>query len=194
MDADDRALPETALEADRARDLRRPETADLDVGRDADPEVAALRARRRLLAPQAVVADVRQRLVERCLVVAAVVLQPGDDVVAVVERRNQIASPDFDRVDAKLVREHVEHALEHEGRFGTAGATIGFDRRGVGVDAVDVFFHGRDVYGPDSISPCRMVGMPGAAVDRYAPMPAHTVQRRPRMRPSFVAASSTSCT
>ena len=36
--------------------------------------------------------------------------------------------------------------------------------------------------------------MPGAAVERYAPMPAWTVQRNPVIFPSFVAASSTSWT
>src|SRR5262249_25453528 len=60
VDANDRAFPETTLEANRARDLRWPEAADLDVGRDADAEVTTLRPRVRLLAPQAFVADVRQ--------------------------------------------------------------------------------------------------------------------------------------
>ena len=46
MDADDRALPESALKADRAGDLRRTQAADLDVGADADADqiVPAARA------------------------------------------------------------------------------------------------------------------------------------------------------
>ncbi len=73
VEADDRALPETALEADRAGDLRWPEPADLDVGADADAQIAALLAQPRLLVAQILVADVIERLVERALVVAAVV-------------------------------------------------------------------------------------------------------------------------
>ena len=65
VDTNDRAFPETALESHRTRDLRRPEPADFDVGRDADAEVAALLARRCLLTPEILVPDVRQRFVER---------------------------------------------------------------------------------------------------------------------------------
>ena len=36
-----------------------------------------------------------------------------------------------------------------------------------------------------------MVGTPGAAVDRYAPMPAWTTERTPVILPSLVAAIST---
>ena len=52
---------------DGARDLRRPQAADLDVGGDPDPEVAALGAQRRLLLAQRVVADVRERLASMAL-------------------------------------------------------------------------------------------------------------------------------
>ena len=38
----------------------------------------------------------------------------------------------------------IHHPLEHEGRFGSAGAAIRLDRRRVGVDAVDVFLDGRN--------------------------------------------------
>ena len=140
---DDRAFPQTSLEPDRARHLRRAETADLDVGRDADADVAALRARRRLLPAEVLVADVRQRLVEHRLVIAAVVLEARDHIVAVVERRNQIAPPDFSRVHTDLVREQIEEALEHERGFGTSGPAVRLDRRRVRVDAVDILLQGR---------------------------------------------------
>ena len=42
-------------------------------------------------------------------------------------------------------RRHLDQALDHEGRLGPAGAAIGIDRRGVGVDAVDLAVDGGDV-------------------------------------------------
>ena len=75
MHPDDRALPEAALEPDRPRHLGRPEAADFNVGADADADVPPTLAGGRLIGAQLVVADVRQRLVERRLVVPAVVLQ-----------------------------------------------------------------------------------------------------------------------
>src|SRR5439155_27057416 len=70
--AHDRALPAAALDADAARadDARRGDAADLHVRREADAEVAALRARLLLLAPEAVEVEVLQQLVERAVVVA----------------------------------------------------------------------------------------------------------------------------
>src|SRR5262245_16865326 len=41
METDDRGFPESALEADRAGNLRRPEAADLDVETDANTDVAS---------------------------------------------------------------------------------------------------------------------------------------------------------
>ncbi len=139
--ADNRALPESALEPDRAGDLRRPEAADFDVVADADSEVAALLAELRLFLAQPLVVDVLERLVERQLVVAAVVAQAGDHRVAVFERRQKIPVADLGRIDVHRVRQLVEHPFEHEARLRTAGAAVRFDRRRVRVDAVDVLAH-----------------------------------------------------
>src|SRR5436190_20100493 len=116
MEADDRAFPESALEADRAGNLRWPEPANLDIDADADAEIASLLARLFLFLPQPGVVDVRERLVERPLIVAAVVLQAGDDVMAILEGRNQIASPDLRRIDLEFVGQPIDHPLQHEGR------------------------------------------------------------------------------
>src|SRR5437867_5409260 len=129
MEADDGALPEAALEADRTGDLRGTEPADLDVDADADAEIASLLARLRLFLPQPGIVDVRERLVECALVVAAVVLQAGNDIMAVVERRNEVALADVRGIDLELVGEPIDHALQHERRFGPTGAPICLYRR-----------------------------------------------------------------
>jgi hypothetical protein len=49
-------------------------------------------------------------------------------------------------------------------------------------------------YVPESIRPCRIVGTPVDAVERYAPRFAHTLARKAVMVPSFLAAISTSWT
>src|SRR5258705_13816919 len=116
MEAHDGALPQPALKADGAGDLRRSQPADLDIYPDADSEIPSLLAGFRLFLAQRGVVDVREDLVERALVVAAVVLQPRDDVVAVVERRNQVALADLHRIDLQLVGEAIDDALEHERR------------------------------------------------------------------------------
>ena len=126
--------------------LRRSEAADLDVRREADADDPAFLASPRP-APSgaALVLDVVQQLLQAGRIIAAVVREPGDDVVAVLESRNHVLQADVGGVDAKLVRELVDHPLDHERRFGTAGAAIRLDRRRVGVHAVDVFLDCRDV-------------------------------------------------
>ncbi len=107
------------------------------------PEIAALGPRRGLLFAKPVVPDVRERLVERRLVVAAVVGQARHDVEPVVERRDQVAPANLDGVDLDRVGQHVDHPLEHEGRFRASRPAVRLDRRRIRVDTVDVFLHRR---------------------------------------------------
>src|SRR3954464_5565690 len=75
MDANIRALVQSRLGTERADDGRGCETAGLDVSRQADADIPALRARARLFRSKLAVADPFQREVERRRVVAAVVEQ-----------------------------------------------------------------------------------------------------------------------
>src|SRR5204863_7121920 len=81
------ALPEAGTPAlAGGSDPRRwRDTADLDVAREADAEIAALLARLRLVAPEAVVVDELECPVERALVLAAVVGEAGEDARVVRE-------------------------------------------------------------------------------------------------------------
>ena len=51
--------------------------------------------------------------VAKQLLAQAVALQPGDHIVTVVERRDQVALPDVRRIHFQLVGEVIDH-LEHE--------------------------------------------------------------------------------
>src|SRR5262245_13144519 len=145
MEADDGALPEPTLKADSPRDLRWPEPADLDVQADADTDVTPLLSKLRLLRPQTGVIDMRQRLVQRTRIISAVVLQTRDDVVTVLEGRNQILPSQVRWIHLQLVGEPIDDAFQHERRLRASLAAVRLDRRGVGIHAVHVFLHGANL-------------------------------------------------
>ena len=93
-----------------------------------------------LLLDEFLVADRFQRLVEHRLVIAAVIFELRkilvDDPVLVGERigRNQVAPPDFRRVDAELMGGEIEQPLDHEHAVLAAGAAIGRHDRQIGED------------------------------------------------------------
>ena len=143
--------------ADRADPLGGGDAADLDVGREADAEELAALARLGLRRRHAVVADHRERLVERRLVVARVdvdlrAVDGGAEAGRVVVRegvgRQEVAPADLGRVHAELVREEVHRPLDDVGRLGPAGAAVGVDERRVGVDAGDLAVDVRDLVRP----------------------------------------------
>ena len=104
-----------------------------------------LLARLGLLLAQLLVLDVIENLLQSGRVVAAVVGQAGHDRVAVLEARDHVLHPHLGRVHPERARELVHHPFDHERRFGPSGAAIRLDRRGVGVGAVDVLLHRRQV-------------------------------------------------
>ena len=87
-----------------------------------------------------IVADRFERLVEHRLVIAAVIVERlkilVDDLVLVRKRvrRNQIAAPDFRRIDVEFVRGEIEQPLDHEHAVLAPGAAIGRHDRQIGED------------------------------------------------------------
>src|SRR6185436_20676226 len=75
MNAHVGALIQSRLCTELSDHLRRREAAGLDVARQADADIATLRAQPLLLGAEAMVVQHGQRAVERRLVVAAVVLE-----------------------------------------------------------------------------------------------------------------------
>src|SRR5262249_5088512 len=114
--ADVGALPEAGAPAlaGRADPGRRRDAADLDVAREADPEVTALLTGRGLLAPEALVVDELERPVERALVVAAVVGEAGEDPGVVREGvgLDEVLPAHLDRVEPELAGDEVDCPLD----------------------------------------------------------------------------------
>ena len=76
---------------------------------------------------------------------AAVVGDAGVVLVRHGARRDEVAPPDLDRIDADHVRGAVEQSLDQIGRFRPAGAAIGLQRRRVGEHGAPGGMHRRDV-------------------------------------------------
>ena len=153
MEPQDGALPEAALEADRAGHLRRPEAADLHIGREPEADVAALFSRGGLLGAETLVPSFPKQLGQGAVVVAAVVGQARDHVVSVVELRDEVAPANLRWVQSQPGGEQVHEALDHERRLGPAGSAVGLHRGCVGVDAVHVLVNGRNVVDPREHEP-----------------------------------------
>ena len=128
VDADGAHLIQPGAGAERAHHGRGRDAAGLDIGRDAD---AAQLAARLGLGParlEAGVVGADQRLVQRGLVVAAVILQGDRRLVGEGIGRDEVAAADLDLVDPSLPRRDIDQALHQEGRFRPAGAAIGIHR------------------------------------------------------------------
>ena len=98
--------PEDVVLAARAR------ADDLGEAREADPDQPPFLARPLLLLAQLLVADALERLVERRLVVAGVVLEAGRGRVRELVRLDEVLPPQLGRVDAELVRRGLDEPLD----------------------------------------------------------------------------------
>ena len=130
--------------AARSHDLRRAQSADLNVSGDADTEEPAglpgpvSLSQKRLPAGQAL------RLFERALVVSAVVGQPCRGVERKLPRLRHVLEPHRDRVEAELVSDDVHNALDCVSGLRTSCATVGVSRHLVRVNTDHVHPHALD--------------------------------------------------
>ena len=134
IDAHFRGLPQADAGAERADRGARRDAAGLDVGGEADAALHALLGALRLAGGEARVVGKLQRLAHGGVVVAGIV--GHDDGRLVRERGDEVLAAELGRVAAGLACRHLHQALDHEGGLRPAGAAVGVDRRGVGVDAV----------------------------------------------------------
>ena len=116
-----------AVEGDSNRAvLPRTEAADLDVRRDTDTEwLPASFTTLSLLGAQSFVVDVLKELIERNLVLAAVVGQPGRSLEGKLFGRDEVFTPELRGVEPELVGELVDGALQEIGGFGPSRTAIG---------------------------------------------------------------------
>ena len=124
---DGRRLPAAADVAERAQHPGRREPAHLGERGDAQPELDGVTAvpALLLLGAQRVVAEQLLGLLGGRLVVAGVVLQPGDRGERELLVLDPVLLAHLERVAAQLGGELVHHPLDAEGGLGPAGAAVG---------------------------------------------------------------------
>ena len=116
---------------------------ELDVVRE--PDAAQPAAPPRLGVPLAEIGPVgeRQRLVHCLAVIAVVVGNAEGGAIREFLRRDEIAPPDLDSVDAGLERGEIAESLHDEHRLRPARAAVGSRRHGVGQDRIGPVMSGR---------------------------------------------------
>ena len=138
VEADRGCFPQADAGAQRADHRRGGDAACLDVGGQADAAAAPARLRFRPAAREAGVVGERERRLQGLGVVARIVFEGDLGGVGEGVGRDQVAAPELGRVDAHLAGGDIDDALHHEGRFRAPGAAHRVDRRGVGVDRLDL--------------------------------------------------------
>ena len=98
---------------------------DVEAHADAEVRAAAPAAPRPLLGPQPLVVDQLERRVEAALVVAGVVLHPGQRRVRELFGSDEVAATQLDGIDVELAGQHVHGPLQQGDALGTSGAPEG---------------------------------------------------------------------
>ena len=125
----------------RCHHFRWPERADFDVGGNANAKHPAGLARRLALLEQFVPAGNLLGLLQRALVIAAVVSEAGGRHEGKLGGFREILLTHLDRIQAEFGGDQVHQAFDHIGRFGPARATVGVGGHLVGVNSGDVHPH-----------------------------------------------------
>ena len=61
------------------------------------------------------------------------------------EAGDEVAPPEFRRIDLHFTRRRFNDSLDHIGRLGPPGAAIGINRRGIGINRVDLRIDGGNI-------------------------------------------------
>ncbi len=142
VDAHRAGFPEPGLSAERAHHLGGRDAAGLDVGREADAEELAARSGSLLVAPELLVVEHAEQLVEGRAIVAAVIGQRDVGLVARVELRDEILLAELRGVHLESRRPRVHDPLDEIRGLRPSRTAIGVDRRRVGEDARDLAVDG----------------------------------------------------
>src|SRR5205823_13346681 len=121
---------------------------ELAVDAEAEADQPARAPRLRLLGPESGVVDPPQRLVERALVVAAVVAHASRPLVGEGVGGDEVAAAHLGGVEGELAGDRVHQPLEHVGGLGAAGAAVGAGGGGVGHHAAHADAQVADAVGP----------------------------------------------
>src|ERR1700727_3684221 len=136
VDPDFRRFPEADAAAERAPRRRWRDAAGFDVRGESSAAKLPLRGRGGLARREAVVVGLRKRLIEGGRKVADVIIHQNRSLVR--KSPDEVCAADLGGVAPRLARRNLNQTLDYECRLRAAGAAIGVDRRGVGVDPVDL--------------------------------------------------------
>ena len=131
-----RRFPKADAAAERADRRRWRDAAGFDVSGESDAAKLALSGRGGLARREALVVGLRKRLIERGRKVAGVIVHQDRSLVR--KRLDEVCAAELGGVAPRLTRRDLNQTLDDECRLRAAGAAIGVDRRGVGVDRVDL--------------------------------------------------------
>ena len=129
--------------ADGAGDIRRRQAAGLDIAAYADAAKPTARLGFSLARSETGVVCHRQRLVQHCGVVAAIVLQRHRRLIRKCVGGDEIAAAQLRTVDAHFARRQIDQPFDYEGRLRPPGTALCIDRGGVGEHAVYRGVNGR---------------------------------------------------
>ena len=133
IDAHFSGFPQADAGTETADRLRRRDAAGLDVAGDADAAQLAFGLGLGLAGGEAGIVDRLHRRIQRGAEIADVI---GHDHRRLVrEGGDEVLAAQFRRIDLQLPRRRFHQPFDDETGFGTAGAAIGVNRGGVGVDA-----------------------------------------------------------
>ena len=135
-------FPKTHAGAELADQRRRRHAAGLDVSRKADAAQLAVALGFALALAEALVVVDLQRLLQRSVVVAGVIERRDGSLIR--ERLDEILLAQVGGIHAELARADFDQTFDDVSRFRAAGAAIGVDRHGVGIDGVDLAIDVRD--------------------------------------------------
>ncbi len=136
-------FPQAHAGPERAHRLARRDPAGLDIGREADAAQLAVPFGLALALGEALMVGELERLLERRLIVAGVVVHDHRRLVR--KKLDEVLPPQLGGIEPQFACPDLDQPLDHEGRFRPARAPIGVDRHRIGVDGVDLAVDVRDI-------------------------------------------------
>src|SRR5215510_8617411 len=124
---------------------RRTDRADFDIGRNADSDDSSLLTGLLLIRAHLIVICNTERLLQRSLVIAAVVKEPGRGLERKLTWLGEVLATHFNGIQPKLRGNQVRASLDHLCSFRPSRAAIRIRRHLVSEHRGDIHLYGRDL-------------------------------------------------
>ena len=125
--------------------LERTKAADFDIAGETDADVSALFAQSLLFGTEIGVIDLLNCLVQRLVVVTAIVLRTSKSIEWKLIGLNEVLATDIYRIQSRFTGQQIHNALDVECGFWSAGTAIGPVGASVGVHREHVVIDGWDI-------------------------------------------------